>query len=59
MKSKVDTFTVVSIPVITADVEVSITVAYEGDMVTTGEYSTDFDVVPAVLVEIPFVSELN
>ncbi len=41
------------------DVEVSIAVAYKGDMVTTGEYSTELDIVLAVPVEIPFVSELN
>ncbi len=37
----------------------SIAVGCEGDMVTTEEYSTELDVVPIVLVEIPFVSELN
>jgi hypothetical protein len=59
VSSTVDTFTVVSIPVIMEDVEVSIAVAYKGDMVTTGEYSTELDIVLAVPVEIPFVSELN
>jgi hypothetical protein len=38
---------------------VSIAVGCEDDMVTTGEYSTELDVVSVVLVEIPFVSELN
>jgi hypothetical protein len=38
---------------------VSIAVGCEDDTVNTGEYSTELDVVPIVLVEIPFVSELN